>query len=531
MQVRIAGLGLILALGTLTLLLADTARWLWQVPFAGQERRLNLLLLLLFAGLFARRLAALRSTQGNLLRWPQPLRSRTGRLAPAVLMGALLAHALTRRAIGESTPTAALALLGTYGGLGLFLSPAAFRAGWTGLLLLLASLPFAALAEGYAGLLARIFTADMVQQILSALRIAALPVSSILILDRGIAHIDIPCSGLRGLWSGALAYLLLTWLDRRRLGVPWLLGLALMQALLVVANITRVFSLVVLTHVAMLHQLADRLHVPLGLFGFALCVAFAFVYLRTCVPHRDPAATASTHADPDPAAPVALPTAKTAAWLLPTLAIFFLGLWAAQRRAATDDHKPTPASNWLPAHVQPVPQPLTESERTIYERFGAHAEKYRVRGGSLIVVHAPTLTAFRAHHPPEVCLLAEGLQIVQAAPVSVGPQALARRLLLQEREASGFAAEAPARQLAHRTGIYWFQSAESTTPDILLRIVRQLGSRRPWVLVTLLSDERPSTLSAHEIQRADASFQRVASSIHAAIAHTFFAAPPVGDPS
>jgi exosortase O len=397
---------LFVVLAALIYLFTDTLRWLCHVPFSGPERRLNLALLLLFAILLAHRLRRLWQQQGSLVQGLSHLRDPEGRAALALLLASTLASALMQRAIGANTLTAVGFLAALYGLLGLFLAPAHFRAGLSGLLLLVASLPFAALAEGYAGLLARIFTAEIVQQLLSALHIAALPVSSILILERGIAHIDIPCSGLRGLWSGVLAYLLLTWIERRRLGLAWLAGLVLMQALLVLANISRVFALVLLAHVAAAPQLAEHLHAPLGLFGFALCIAAAFFFLRYFVRAAGP--TADVDSEPaaarDSAAQPALP--QPVPWLLPTLAGVFLGLCLLLTRAPATAPKPTPLALQLPADLSATPLALTAGERAIFERFGAHAEKLRIPGGSLIIVQAPTLTAFRAHHPPEVCMLA-----------------------------------------------------------------------------------------------------------------------------
>ncbi len=529
---RIAWPGLVLALAALLVLFRDTLRWLWQVPFAGDDRRLNLGLLLIFAGLLLRRLRRLHARHGSLLDWPRDLRDPQRQAPLALLGGSLLAALLLRRIIGESTPTAVCVLLTIYGFLGLFLAPAHVRAGLPGLLLLLASLPFAALAEGYAGLLARIVTAEAVQQSLAALHIAALPVSSILILERGIAHIDIPCSGLRGLWSGVLAYLLLTWLDRRRLGLPWLLGLVLMQGLLVLANLGRVFLLVLLAHVAALPGLAESLHVPLGLFGFVLCVAAAFFYLRHLVPLRatasDTPTLGSALPSPDPAAQSRPP----AFWLLPSLALLFLGLCLVDRvRPAPTS--PPPLTVRFPADLDTQPLPLSPGEREIFGRFGAHADKRRVPGGSLIVVQAPTLGAFRAHHPPEVCLLASGLRVSHAATIEVGPQAQARWLRLQERPAPRAGHDLASPPPSQRSGIYWFQSAEGTTPHILTRILRQLGSRRPqtWLLVTLISDEQPGPGAEPSAAQtaADASLQAVARRIHATLAHALRAEANSGD--
>lgn len=530
-RTRIAWLGLIAALLALLHLFADTLRWLWHVPFSGDDRRLNVALLLVFGVLLTQRLRRLRAQSGPLFSWPDRLSDPSRLAALALFLGPLLACVLLRHLVGESTLSAACFLLSVYGGLGLFLAPPHFRAGLSGMLLLIASLPFAALADGYMGLLARIFTAEIVQQLLSALHIAALPVSSILILERGIAHIDIPCSGLRGLWSGVLAYLLISWISRRQLGLVWLVGLLLMQALLLLANIGRVFLLVVLAHVASLPDLAEHLHMPLGLFGFALCVAFAFFYLRQVVVVRlsGPATDETRHPARMPQA--ADPTAKHGMWLVPALALVLFVLCASDARSHRRIDSAAAIPLDLPANLHHTPQPLTVAEREVFARFGAHAQKFRIPGGSLIVVQANTLPAFRAHHPPEVCLLAAGLRIVTASSVEVAPGAQARLLTLQDRPPSHASDVSTSDPLRQRSGIYWFQSAESTTPDIVRRILRQLISRRPWLLVTMVSDDHPDPrplLDATPSQHQTA-FLAMARSIHTSLAHSLRATPKPGD--
>jgi hypothetical protein len=101
-------------------------------------------------------------------------------------------------------------------------------------------------------------------------------------------------------------------------------------------------------------------------------------------------------------------------------------------------------------------------------------------------VSAPGAAGFRAHHPPEVCLLAAGLKVVQTLPLTLAPGAVARHLLLSERAASELG-DTPGRA-GRRQGLYWFQSASATTPDIVSRIFRQLLRPEPWLMVTLLSD-------------------------------------------
>ena len=501
-RAHIAWISLILAVCALAVLSAGTVSWFLRIPFSGEERRLNLFLLGFFVSLIAGRLRRLPKLPSHVLQWPQNPLSTMHRIALALFVTAIGLHTALRHSFGENTLTAVLLLLALYAGIALFLRPPSVRAGLPGLLLLVAALPFAALAEGYVGLWARIYTAEVVQQLLSLLHVPVLPVSNILLLERGLAHVDIACSGLRGLWSGALAYLLVTFLDRRSIGGAWLLGLLLLELGLLLANIGRVFVLVCLAHVAEAPQLAEALHVPLGLFGFVLCVAFGFFYLRGRVPAHAP--RHATNGSFDQAAPATDPLpANTphahrtvAVWLPPSVATLLIALCIFDRGTARSPQSPRiglhDLSSIVPAALRGQPVDLNQGEREIFDRFGAHAQKWRIPGGSLIAVQSPTLTAFRAHHPPEVCLLGAGLRVVTAQNVWIGPQAQARLLTLNARQAVASADSAPQTHAA----LYWFQSANRSTPDILSRIAAQIWRPQPWVLVTLIHDAVPASTAA-----------------------------------
>lgn len=523
-MLRVGALGAVLLLWAA--LFADTLRWFLHVPFQGGDRRLNLGLLILFVALIAYRAGQRRvGPWVGAAPWSTSLQPwlRGGPLL--LLLVATGLHVGANRALQPSTLSALLMGAATYGLWGLYCPPQLFRGGVTGFLLLLSALPFAALADSYLGLWARMLTAGVVAQILHALHVSSVSTQTILVLERGIAHVDIPCSGLRGLWSGLICYLLLTWLDRRRLGGRWLFGLLATQLLLLLANIARVTVLICLALAAGAPRLAEALHVPLGLLGFAMGCAFAVLYLRLCVPLQcapnvnaiaahGGAGRASTRAD------------RALLWLLPlTLGV----LCVVARRMPQHVATPAALALSLPADLGAVPVELSPGEREIFGRFGAHAQKWRLspagsmgvpRSGSLIVVYAPAASAFRAHHPPEVCLLGDGLRVTNATDVWLDDRARVRRLALQRGEQR---VQQNAEHGAGTVGLYWFQAAHDTTPDIVTRIYRQLRDRRPWVLVTLLLDEpttaragqwHGSTADSPDTDSADDVALRVARRIH-----------------
>lgn len=133
----------------------------------------------------------------------------------------------------------------------------------------------------------RVLTARVIEQMLSTWHIAAISSYDIIVLENGIAHVDLPCSGLRSLWTGTLFLLATTWLEGRQLGTRWFVVCGTNLFLLISANIVRVLVLVVTTYVLQQRAYAQVLHLPLGLLGFICASALTWLLLQTVPKHKD----------------------------------------------------------------------------------------------------------------------------------------------------------------------------------------------------------------------------------------------------
>jgi exosortase O len=144
-----------------------------------------------------------------------------------------------------------------------------------------------------------------------------------------------------------------------------------------------------------------------------------------------------------------------------------------------------------PAEFQAEPIALSSLEKDLLlGRQAAMAEKRRfdrhgVRG-SLLVVQS---SDWRAHHAPELCLLAQGARIEKLERMR-SPQGEFRVMAMQ----SG-------RQAA----ITWFQSGDRVLPGLGARLWSQLlRPRERWSLVTLVVDSpltAADTLALHDAVR------------------------------
>ncbi|MGQ0600254.1 MAG: archaeosortase/exosortase family protein, partial [Anaerolineales bacterium] len=268
--------------------------WLWLyrpifgylgIIFSREDFRTNQLLLL-----GAVVLIALQVRDGHLrprpaaapqLHWP----------ALALALGGSALFLIIERTLDVNTLSASLFGLASYGLLGLWMEPRAWRQGMPAVLLLIGALPFGEHMQTFIGYPARILTAALVRDGLAAAGIGAVGIDTILVFENGVSQVDLPCSGVKSLWTGGLFLIAATWIERRPINGRWF-GIALVfAALLFVANLARVGALIVVGQVMGWTLAAQMLHVPLGVLAFAAACAAAAGLLRLQAPMAREAAS------------------------------------------------------------------------------------------------------------------------------------------------------------------------------------------------------------------------------------------------
>ena len=171
-------------------------------------------------------------------------------------------------------------LLGSYGLIGLFISPAAWQKGLTLATITACIIPFLAAFNSGLGFPVRVITAHAVAQALSDFHLSAVSSHDIILMENGIAQVDLPCSGMKSLWTGTVFLLGATWLEKRQLGWRWLLVAIANLGFLITANIVRVLILVVTIEVFQQQQIADIIHLPLGIIGFIIASVCTWILLQ-----------------------------------------------------------------------------------------------------------------------------------------------------------------------------------------------------------------------------------------------------------
>jgi exosortase O len=439
--------------------------------FSRQEFRLNQLALLGVIGLLIYQVRK----NGLGLRF----RSAPAFYSPALtmLLGSSAAFILAERVVDINTLSASLFGLAFYGLLGLWLEPRRWRQGLPAALLLIGTLPFGEHLQTFVGYPVRLLTAALVRDGLGAFGVHTIGVDTILVFESGISQIDLPCSGVKSLWTGGMFLLAATWIERRKITRSWLLSALIFAFLLFATNLGRVAVLVTTGPVLGWSLLAEMLHVPLGVLGFvAACAALVWM-LRRFVPAED-----ETQSIQPVASEIQLIRPR---WLLPALmiAILLLALFYTPRQKVSAAQ--TPGELQFPAKLSVEPWPFSPSELEWLSadaplsasrwRFTWDEQANMPRHGSLLLITSDT---WRAHHRPERCFEAYGLTVDNARSTLLRADFPLRVLELSA-----------AQDRYHYSAVYWLQAPGRLTDDYATRIWSDLApQRQTWVLVTILFD-------------------------------------------
>ena len=265
------------------------ASWFWLYGpvlryfgdiFTRADFRLNQILLLGIVGLIIQRLWSRPLLNGQDWERVIPIRTPLPLVPLSVLTAGSLGYLLAERFLDINTLSAILFGLATYGLSGLWLPQRRWWRGLPAALLLIGTLPFNAHLETFLGYPLRIMTAEVVAITLTELGFAPLSTDTILVFENGISQVDVPCSGVKSLWTGALFMLAVIWIEERRINLRRLIEAAFFALLLVLVNLIRVGILVTVGEALGFPLFAEMLHVPLGVLGFVFACATLLVLMR-----------------------------------------------------------------------------------------------------------------------------------------------------------------------------------------------------------------------------------------------------------
>jgi exosortase O len=337
-----------------------------------------------------------------------------------------------------------------FGQLGFILEPSSWRRSAVALLLFFVCLPLGYHAETFLGFPLRVFSARAAAAILGGLGQAVQSTETILFIENRYAHIDLPCSGVKGLWAVTLFSLLLSLLERYRVSLAWAFSLAAGWVFVGLANIFRVVALVSLGSSSFPPVVKSAAHAPIGLVGFLLACGLAYLL------HRALCVKAAVEPVPEPERFRASPRAHRFA--LVAVLVIAAG---ASATAGTGGIRPAPAEAGVA--VEPpraveidttdegVALALSPAEKGLFLGNGVDAylkRRFSFAGasGTVFVVRS---RSWRAHHHPEQCLQAQGRTIRSSRALVIDGQPV-REVELKDGSARVY---------------YWFQSRSGITDD------------------------------------------------------------------
>lgn len=403
---------------------------------------------------------------------------------------ASILYLLNEANIGFHTLSASLFIAYLYGLSGHFLSKAHWRAMLLPLLLMILVLPFEHYLDIYLGFPLRLLSAEWAGSILQIGSLTTATVESILMIDNKAAIVDLDCSGIKSLWIGLIFYLLLTWVEKYRVNLRWLLIAFLFIALLVLSNVFRIVILVLLDLVFDLPELAAMFHQSLGLLGFAISSIVIWFVLHTFAMKID----CSSSKEINQTKPFTLKQNITATLVIVSIIITFIFLYQplSSREQPKSDNNRTVT---LPTKYQSTATPLTPQEKDFFVNSQASAQKYLLKipvdnktlSASMVLVWSQ---AWKAHHVPENCYLSQGYSISDKGVWAMNRKHSLRFLALDK----------PVNTNTSKplTGVYWFQSTETNTPDYSSRVYSSLFSpNQEWLMVSILWNE---PVTAEQIQ-------------------------------
>lgn len=365
--------------------------------------------------------------------------------------------------------------IASYGLIGLFIAPNVWRKGLPAAIFAACILPFSVQFGTGLGFPVRVITARLVEHILTFWHIAAISSHDIIVLENSIAQVDLPCSGLKSLWTGTLFLLAATWLENRLLRFRWLLVCVTNIVLLIAANTGRILLLVLISNVCDRPDLAAILHVPLGLIGFISAGLFSWLLLQTVPRHKNTPPKAET-----------LKTPLLGKSLKPLTQQIIVGSCILGLALIPHPQKVTASAInaiALPAQMNSEPLQLSAIEKDFFANYeGAIAQKSRFEwqnmAGSILLVSSNSV---QAYHAPELCLLGNGLKVDTMQSKQLSTQVLGRWLSINN---------------GTMAATYWFQSPQRTTDDFLTRLWGGMTRKdRLWVMVSVLFDrsQQPDT--------------------------------------
>lgn len=324
------------------------------------------------------------------------------------------------------------------------------------------ALPFALVPGTGMGFYLRLITADAAAQLLAIIGHTSLSAHDVLVFDNGIAQVDLPCSGLKSLFTGTGFFFIASLILRRAINLKWMIGYSIFIGLLIVANTLRVTVLIWVSEVLEQRGIAETIHMPLGLMLFCLVSLCGILILYKLRPYNSEQKEENTNTRSN--------NFRYGFCLFISAVLMTSFLLAPQKNTIAD------VSLTPPASLQLTSIALTSTEANFFgARDRTFAGKwlfnYKSLSGSMLVVRSGAANGL---HAPEICLLGNGISVdhMESRAFKMGNY---RWLTVDHGK---------------RNAVYWMQSERLVTDDFRKRLSNYVfRGQDDWIMVTLLFND------------------------------------------
>jgi len=353
-----------------------------------------------------------------------------------------------------------------YALLSLVMHPSRWRAGILPFALLLMTLPFGRHFDMLLGYPLRMLAVDISFSALSHVYPELTSNASILMIENRASHVDMDCSGLRGLWVGLIFMLSISWIERSKWNMRWLGAMLAAASMILVGNVCRIMLLAFVQLNSDLEFLDPVVHHSTSLFFLLFGCLIGFMILQG-------------NAQEQTKAPVAAQRV-TSSMVVPVVVLCFMMLMVAvpyYKAMPVEPHSHSDVKTAI-ADLGWKQTALTPAERINFENEGVDAVKFEKDDIQMVVVLGGD---WRSQHIPEMCYELAGLTLTGSSTVLAEADFPVRCLAFEDRREHAY---------------YWFQHGSEVTDDYATKFWLQLFQYdEHWTQVSLLvpSDRLPAT--------------------------------------
>ncbi len=377
---------------------------------------------------------------------------------------------------------AILFLLGTYCLLGFYLESRFWRRSIFIFLILILTLPLLERVQKFLGFPIRLVTANIVSYILQLFGIGNVSNSAVIVTENHATSIDLPCSGVKSIYTGALFMLAVYYLQKVRVSFSLLVITTLFFAALLFFNTWRVFSLVYIYDVLDMKTFGNTIHVSLGVVGFLVSCSLLWIATNRFASNSKVSNKRDKNINKKPSIP-------TKQIILIVLSFLIVTNWFLVKEQPTGfSHTLQTERSFELETVKLSELPFTDREQSYFVNSDVEFSKKftGVTGNgqpfSLLIVSSKSA---RTHHDPEICLQGLGYEIDNSEILQ------AKDFRLRKLSLNGNKDEV----------LYWYVGRNKNLLDYSERVWEEVTNpQQTWVLVivgftSIVDIEKPSISS------------------------------------